>query len=360
MIPRLLLSCIALVALLNPCGVYAKSHLVLIAGTGTKDADAPAVECQLREPFAAEFLPSGELIVVEMAKGNRILKIDAQQRLTVFAGDGVKGFAGDGGPALAARFNGIHNLAIAPSGEIYIADTWNHRVRKIDPATGIISTIAGTGEKKFGGDGEAAIAARFGSVMQIALSPAADAIFVADLDFKRVRRIDLASKTVKTVAGNGQRGVPADGASAVEQPLVDPRAVVPDTKGGFYILERNGNTLRYVDASGVVRTVAGTGKSGQSALDVPALEATFNGPKHLCLDPEGNPVIADAENHVVRKLILSTGRVVQIAGTGKPGLDAPGDALATRLSRPHGVVYDAQKRLIIVDSYNDRVLRLEE
>ena len=333
-------------------------ELEVVAGGGKLDANAQATECRLREPFAVEFTPEGNMIIAEMVSGNRVLSVDKAGMLTVIAGTGEKGFAGDGGPATASQFNGIHNHVVTKNGDIYLADSWNFRIRKLT-ADGRLSTFAGTGKKAFGGDGGPAANADFSTLIQIALNPAGENIFVADIDNRRVRKIALKTGIVTTVAGNGQRGVPADGASATEAPLVDPRAVVPAADGSFYILERSGNALRFVDSSGKIRTVVGTGKAGLSGDGGPATAATLNGPKHACRDRDGSVIIADAENHVIRRYDPKSGIISRIAGSGKKGAILGDSALTSERARPHGVTVAADGALIITDSYNDRILRLK-
>lgn len=334
------------------------AKLELVAGGGTAEKDAPATQCALHEPFGVEFLPSGEPVIVEMDHGNRILKIDKQGVLRVIGGTGTKGASGDGGPATAASFNGIHNLAITPGGDLFIADSFNSLLRKIDGKSGTVSLIAGGAKKGPATDGPAA-QATFNTLIQIALDPAAKQLLLTDIGNKRIRRLDIASGTIETVAGNGKGGVPADGGDAKAEPLSDPRAAVFDGKGGFYILERNGNALRYVDAAGKIRTVVGTGAAGNSGDGGPALQATMRGPKHLCMDRDGTVLIADAENHVIRRFDPKSGTITRVAGTGKAGAGAPGgDPLATELRRPHGVTIGPDGALYITDSYNDRILKL--
>ncbi len=333
--------------------------IVLVAGGGEKEPGAPARECRLREPFAVEFKPDGEMIIVEMDHGNRVLAVDAKGIMRHVAGTGAKGYSGDGGPALAAAFNGIHNLAIPPSGDLLLADSFNHALRKIDAPSGIVTTLAGRGGKGHAGDGGAMSDARFSTLIQIALDPAGKHLYAADIGNKRIRRIDLAAGRMETVAGNGQAGVPPDGADAKQSPLSDPRAVAPDAAGGFYILERGGNALRHVDAAGKIRTVAGTGKKGLSGDGGPAVEATLNGPKHLCVDRDGSVLIADAENQVIRRYSPKTGLITRVAGTGKAGAAGlDGDPLQCELRRPHGVTIAPNGELYITDSYNDRILKI--
>jgi sugar lactone lactonase YvrE len=332
--------------------------LILIAG-GSEDADnIPATRAKLNAPFGIAFTKNGDSYFVEML-GQRVRKIDGKGILTTIAGNGEKGDSGDGGPARKATFNGMHSLAVAPNGDIYITDTWNNRVRRIDAKTGVIDTIAGTGEKGFSGDGGPAKKAKFGGIYCAAFDAKGDKLYLADLDNRRIRVVDLPTNIVTTVAGNGEKGIPKDGADAKAAPLVDPRAVTVDSKGNVYILERSGHALRVVDASGKIKTVAGTGKAGFSGDGGPALQAQFNGPKHLCVDHDDNVIIADTENHVIRMVIPKDGKIVRVAGTGKKGIagsDGPPDK--AEFFQPHGVAVDAAGILYIVDSMNHRIFKL--
>ena len=340
-------------------GSLRAEKIVLVAGGGAAEKDAPATECRLKEPFGVEFTAGGEMIIVEMTSGQRVLKVDAKGVLRVIAGTGAKGYSGDGGPATAATVNGIHNLQITPEGDLLIADSFNHTLRKIDAKTGVITSVAGNGQKGFAGDGGPAAQAQFSTLIQIALDPAGRQLYCADIGNRRIRKIDLATGVISTVAGNGQGGVPADGADAVNAPLVDPRAVTPDASGGFYILERNGNALRYVDSAGKIRTVVGTGAKGLNGDGGPAMAATMSGPKYLTLDRDGTVLIADAENHVIRRYAPKTGLITRVAGTGKKGAAGLGGSpLECELARPHGVTVAKDGTLFITDSYNDRILKI--
>lgn len=335
----------------------------LVAGGGTSPADGPATQVKLGEPFNAAMNPAGELILTEHT-GERVRKLTADGRLVTIGGTGVKGFSGDGGPATAAQFDGIHSLAVAPNGDIYLADTWNHRIRKIDAKTGVVTTIAGSGpagdkQARFAGDGGPATAALFGPLYNGYLSPDGRRIVVADLHNYRIRAIDLTTGLVTTVAGNGQKGVPADGAVATEAPLVDPRACAVDEAGRVYVLERGGHALRVVEPDGRIRTVAGTGKKGYAGDGGPALQAQFNGPKYLWLETDGNVLIADAENHVIRRYKPGDGTIERVAGTGQAGTGGlGGDPLEAQLARPHGVWRAPSGELYIADSFNHRILRI--
>ncbi|VTS02839.1 NHL repeat-containing protein [Tuwongella immobilis] len=340
-------------------GTPGADTIVRIAGPGTGGDGSPALTAKLVVPFGLEFSPSGERILIEF-DGQRVRKIDAQGNIVTIAGSGKKGSKGDGGPAADAEFNGMHNLAIGKDGTIYVCDTWNYRVRAIDPKSGMIRTVAGTGTKGDGADSADATKTPIGGIYCVSCDGDKSKLILTDLDFRKIRSLDLATGKLTTVAGNGKKGVPTDGSVAVESPLVDPRAAVTDRHGNLIILERGGNALRLVDVSGKIRTVAGTGKTGLTGDGGPASQATMNGPKHLCIDHDGESVlIADAENHVIRRWVAKTGMIERVAGTGKKGtagLDGPPDS--AQLNRPHGVTRGPNGSIVIVDSYNNRILQI--
>ncbi len=185
------------------------------------------------------------------------------------------------------------------------------------------------------------------------------ALYVADLDVKRIRKIDMKTKIVTTVAGNGVKGTPKDGEPAVTEPLVDPRAVAVAKDGTIYILERGGHALRAVDSNGKIRTVAGTGKSGTS-IGVAAI-SQFDGPKHLCIDRDGTVLIADTENHRILRYDPKGSVVTLVAGTGKKGFAGlGGDPKYAELNQPHGVsVHPQTGDIYICDASNNRILKIE-
>jgi DNA-binding beta-propeller fold protein YncE len=314
-------------------------------------------KANFKEPFGMDFLPDGSIVVVEFS-GHKVSRVDKDGKATVFAGAGKKGRAD--GPAAMAEFNGPHNLAVAKDGTVYVADTLNHLVRKIDPKTRSVSTIAGTGKPGFGGDGGPALAAQFNQTFHVALDAGQENLYVADLGNVRVRKIDLKTGIVTTVAGNGTKAVPADGAKAAESPLVDPRSCAVDSKGRLFILERGGHALRVVE-NGLIRTVAGTGKAGAGGDGGPGVKASLRGPKLIWVDTNDDVLIADAENSLIRKFIAKDGTIVRIAGAGKKGdsgLDGP--PLEAAIARPHGVAQTPDGTIWIVDSYNSRILKIQK
>lgn len=301
----------------------------------------------LVNPFGIDFDSEGNLYVVELV-GGRVHRVDETGRVAQIAGDGSQSYLGDGGPAEQATFNGMHNCAITTEDQLLIADSWNHCVRRIDLKTGRIDTVVGTGEAGFAGDGGPARGATFDYVMCISLSPDQSRLHITDLKNRRIRDVSLSTWVVKTVAGNGEAGVPQDGTLATESPLVDPRAAASDRSGNLYVLERNGHALRVVDSSGRIRTVAGTGRKGYR--DGPAFEAEFGAPKHLCLDERNRVYIADDLNGAIRRYDPATSQVVTVLGRGT------GDP-RVRLLHPHGVCVH-NDMLYVIDSGNHRILRI--
>jgi DNA-binding beta-propeller fold protein YncE len=308
-------------------------------------------QIRLNEPFAVAFDRVGNWYILEH-KGERIVRAGKDGTFTPFAGTGQPGRSGDGGPALEAQFLDPHGLVASRDGRtLYVADTLNNQVRKIDLRSGAITALAGTGEKGFSGDNGPALKATLDGVFSIALGHDGQSLVLADLGNRRIRRIDLRSGIVTTVAGDGSRGIPADGSTAASSPLEDPRAVAVDSIGLVYIVERNGNALRVVDRSGKIRTLIAPGQ----------LKLDLKGPKHLCIDSKDNVIIADAENHLIRRYSPRDGSTVTILGTGQRGAHVdPSDPLKTETNRPHGVAFNRTGDLYVSDSDNHRVLRVRD
>lgn len=310
--------------------------------------DLNAGSAKLKNPFGVDFDSTGTMWIVEL-EGGRVHQWTQQSGLSHVSGNGEKGYSGDGQSMSNAVYNGMHNLAITKSDEVMVADSWNHCVRKIDGKSGVVSTIAGTGKAGFSGDGESAKKAKFNFIMCITLTPDESGLLIADLKNRRIRLIDMKTGIVNTVAGNGKKAIPTDNALAIEEPLVDPRAVTMDSKKNIYILERGGHAIRKVSPEGRITTVAGSGKAGFK--DGTALNAQFGAPKHLCVDGKDRVIIADDNNAAIRMYDPESKIVSTLLGRGF------GDE-SIKLKRPHGVtIYDS--KLYVVDSWNHRILRMD-
>jgi DNA-binding beta-propeller fold protein YncE len=347
-----------LVVLLLAASAARADKLVLVAGGGDGPDGSPATTAKLIQPFGVDFGPDGTTYIVEMAKGERLRAVNAKGELVSLAGTGRRGYSGDGGPAREATFNGMHSLAVGPDGNVYLADTWNNCVRVFDPKAGSVNLFAGKPVPLPPDVRQPPPNADLGGVYSICWDPAGTALYVCDLDRRRILKADRQTRALTAVAGNGQKGVPKDGEDAASQPLVDPRAVAVDAKGNVYILERGGHALRVVDERGKIRTVAGTGKAGQGTGQ--ALEAAMNGPKHLCVDRDGSVLIADTENHRIVRYVPGAETLVLVAGTGKRGTaGVGGDPRKAEFNQPHGIaVHPKTGEVYISDASNGRVLKI--
>jgi len=319
----------------------------------------PATEARLNGPFDVAFDRAGNLYCSDTFN-HRVRRVDAETGvITTVAGNGEAGFSGDGGPATEAALNEPYGIALDRLGNLYIVDRLNRRVRVVEAATGILRTLAGTGEEASSGDGGPADQAGLVEPNGLALSPDERTLFIADVSGHRVRAVDLERGTIETFAGTGRAAQTGDGGPALEASLLGPRAVAAGPDGTLYILERNGHALRAVSAEdGVIRRIAGTGARGDSGDGGPALEATFDGPKELEI-ARGAAWIVDTENHAIRWIDLETGRIETIAGNGEPGGGGDGGpAVQAQLDRPHGVAIGPEGAIVIGDTNNHRIRRV--
>lgn len=344
-----------LTTLLMTATSYADT-IQLVAGGGTGGDGSLAAEAKLHQPFGCDFLADGSLVFVEFTGSERLRRVDPSGRVTTLAGNGKKGLSGNGGPGSDASFNAMHAVLVAPNGQLYLADSFNHCVRTYDPKTGKVEAFAGTGAKGYSGDGAPAKDATFNEAYCIATAGTFEKLYIVDLQNRRVRVIDMKTKIVTSFAGNGQKGVPKDGEPALSQPLVDPRAVAVDSKSGsVYILERGGHALRVVDTHGKIHTVAGTGKAGTG-------ETMMNGPKFVVVDRDGSVLIADTENHRIVRYTPGSPKLQLVAGTGKAGSEGVGGSPKNcQLNKPHGVtIHPKTGQIYICDSSNHRILKIEK
>ena len=237
---------------------------------------------------------------------------------------------------------------------MYVVDRLNYVIRRIDAATGIISTVAGTGEPGYGGDGGPGTEAQFREPNDCFLD-GRGGLLIADVQDQRIRRLDLASGLISTFAGDGEKVRSGDGRPATEASILGARAVCMDSAGNTYIAEREGNGIRKVDANGVMSTLAGTGEFGYGGDGGPAFISTWGGPKAIRCDHNGNVLVVDTENHAIRRINAATGYVTTIAGGRLGGDGDGGPANEAAMDRPHGCDVDAAGNIYIADSNNHRV-----
>lgn len=332
-----------------------------IAGTGKPGFagdGGPAIKAELDNPFGIVRGPDGALYYCEYT-GQRIRRIGNDGIITTLAGTGQEGFSGDGGPALEGTFNKPHELRFDAVGDLYIVDMVNHAVRKIDMKTGILTTIAGTGQPGYSGDGGPAVKAQFKQPHSIQFGPEGD-LYICDIGNHVIRRLDMKTGMISTFAGTGKAGDTPDDSPIEGTPLKGPRSLDFDKAGKLWLATREGNQVfRFDLKAGKIHHVAGTGKGGFTGHGGPALEATLSGPKGISVDSDGNVWLADCESHSIRMIDAKTGKIELIAGTGKKGDGADGDPLKCELARPHGVYADADGGIYIGDSeaHKIRVLR---
>ena len=328
-----------------------------MAGTGEAGYEGdggPATKARLSEPFMCAFDRQGNLYVAESAN-HCVRRIDGHSGIiTTVAGSGELGYSGDGGPATKATLNQPYALDIAVNGDLYIVDRLNAAIRKVDAATGTISTVAGTGTPGSSGDGGPATEAALREPNDCFLD-GDGGLLIADVQDQRVRRLDLATGVITTFAGNGDKARAGDGLPAPEASIFGARAVCGDGRGNIYICEREGNGVRKVDANGIMSTFAGTGERGFSGDGGAALAATWGAPKALRCDESGNVLVVDTENHAIRRIEAATGVVITVAGGRHGGDGDGGPATAAGLDRPHGCCVDSEGNLYIADSNNHRV-----
>jgi DNA-binding beta-propeller fold protein YncE len=338
--------------------------ITTVAGTGEKGYagdGGPASRALLNGPFDVGFDPSGNLYFSDTFN-HCIRRVDARTGvITTWAGCGEAGYSGDGGgPATRARFNEPYGIAVDNAGNVYVADRHNHCVRRIDGVSGMVTTFAGNGSSGFAGDDGPATRAGLVEPNGLALDPEQRRLFIADVADHRVRVADLASGTIWTFAGTGEAEHSGDGGPAAEAGIYGARAVKAAADGTVYILERQGSTLRAVDPrSDIITTIAGTGERGYGGDDGPALAAVFDAPKEMTIDRNGNLLVVDTENHVVRRVDIRTGTVTAVAGSGRQGGDGDGGpALAATLDRPHGATVAADGSIYIGDTNNHRIRKV--
>ncbi|MEY3221014.1 MAG: hypothetical protein RIT27_2371 [Pseudomonadota bacterium] len=335
----------------------AQGQTYTIAGNGTSgfsgDGGA-AVSAQLRFPSGLAMDSQNRLYIVD-SLNNRIRRIE-NGVITTFAGSGSYGFGGDGGSAINAQFRNPTAMAFANDGSVLIADSNNHRLRKID-ANGVISTIAGGDQLGSGGDNGAATAAQLNLPQGVAVDRLGN-LFIADTNNHRIRRIDTSGR-ITTFAGTGAAGLSGDGGFAALAQLNQPTSVRINAVGEIFIADSGNHCVRKIDSSGIIRTIAGRGVSGFAGDNALAINALLNYPRGISFDHDGNVYFADTNNHRLRKVDL-TGKISTLAGIGSAGFAGDGStALSVLFNNPSDILIDSSGNLFVSDYANQRVRRID-
>lgn len=265
------------------------------------------------------------------------------------------GFSGDGSKATSAALNTPFGVVVDTSGNIYIGDSLNYRVRKVTILTGIISTIGGTGFSSYSGDNGQATSANM-YPYGIALDSSAN-VYFADVLNQRIRKITVSTGIVSTVAGTGVGGYSSDNVAATSANIYSPQGVTVDTSGNIFIADTGNDRIRKV-TSGTIKTVAGNGDYIYNGDNKQATSATLYNPTGVEVDSSGNIYIADQWNHRIRKVTVSTGIITTIAGTGSNGYSGNGVATSCKLNYPQDVAVDASGAVYITDSDNDLLRKI--
>lgn len=325
-------------------------------------ATAQPASLPLVRPAAIAFDAAGDLFIADPG-GNIVREVSATGNLSVVAGTGIQGFSGDNGPAAAAALDSPAGLAVDASGNLFIADTHNQRIREVVAATGTIATIAGTGIRGYAGDGGAAINATLNRPTALAFDASGN-LYLADTDNHRIRRI-APSGIISTVAGTGVEGFSGDGGPATAAAIDSPNGLALDSAGNLYIADTRNGRVREVDATtGLIASIAGTGTTGGgignfSGDGSAASTATLARPSGLSMDAAGNLYLADRENHRIRR-IAPSGVITTVAGDGVEGFagdSAP--ATAALLNTPRSVAVSPGGLVTLADSGDTRVRQLD-
>lgn len=333
--------------------------LETIAGCGAPEnnGDGDASIANIGEPFGVEWGPDGALYIAEV-RNHRVRRLDIRSgALTTFAGCGRRGYSGDGGPAAAACLNEPYEVRFDAAGNMYVVEMMNHVVRRIDAESHVIQTVAGAGRPGFGGDGGPATQASFQQPHSIALDET-DGLYVADIGNHRIRRVDLATGIVDSIAGDSRPIAARDGQPARGASFLGPRALfIRDDV--LWIASREGHSVWKMNLSdGILHHVAGAGDRGFSGDGGPAQAARLNGPKGITVDELGNAFVADTENHAIRRIDAETGKITTVVGGPAPASRASGKPSANALNAPHGVCVGPDGAIYVGDTLHHLVRRI--
>ena len=331
--------------------------ITTLAGTGVAGFSGDggeATKAELNNPFGVVRGPDGAIWFCEYG-GQRIRRINQQGLIETVAGNGQKGYGGDGGPPLAASFNLPHEIRFGRDGNLFVVDMANHVVRKINLKTQLISTVVGNGIAGYSGDGGPASQAQLKNPHSIQFGPQGD-LFICDIGNHVIRRVDMRTMEISTFAGTGKAGKTPNGSSIEGTPLNGPRSIDFDQAGNIWLATREGNQVFKLDVTEKkIWHIAGTGASGFTGHGGPALLATLKGPKGIAVDRVGNVYLADTESHSVRMINQESGTIELLAGTGERGDGPEGDARQCKLNRLHGIFVDQDGSILMGDSETHRI-----
>ena len=335
-------------------------NITTIAGTGTAGYNGDgilATNAQFNGVQGLALDPAGNIYAADISN-NRIRKITISTGIiSTIAGTGTGGYNGDGILATAAQINIPSALAFDNNGDLYFTDRSNSRIRKIAMATGIISTVAGTAATGYNGDGILATAAQLNNPNEVSFDASGD-MYIADWLNNRVRKVNMSTGVISTIAGTGAAGYNGDGIAATAAQINGPCGITFDYAGNIYIAEYGGARVRKITiGTGLISTIAGTGSFGYNGDGIAATAAQLNGCAYIKFDAAENMFIGDGINNRVREIIKSTGIISTIAGTGTVGYNGDGIPAATaQLNRPFYILFDQPKcNMYIADYYNNRI-----
>lgn len=327
------------------------------AGTGRAGYSGdggPATKAQINNPFGVVRGPDGDIYFCEYS-GQLIRKVTKDGNIHTVGGTGKTGYTGDGGPALKASLNKPHEIRFDKNGDLYMTDMANHAIRKIDMKTGIITTVAGNGQRGHSGDGGPATKARLNKPHSLQFGPDGH-LYICDIGNHVIRRVNMRTGIITRFAGTGKPGATPDKSQIKGTPLKGPRTIDFDANGDMWLATREGNQVfRFDMKEKVIHHIAGTGKKGFTGNGGPARKATLSGPKGIAIDQAGNVYLADTESHTVRRFNAETGKLELIAGTGKAGNGTSSNPLKCAMDRLHGVFIDHDGSLFIGDSQAHKV-----
>ena len=332
--------------------------ITTIAGDGTfgdGGDGGPATSAQLSFPFQMATDSAGNLYFADAAN-HRVRKISTSGIISTIAGTGTAGFTGNGGPATSAELNFPTAVTLDAAGNVYIAEGENHCVRKVD-TSGNISLIAGNGTAGSSGDGGLAINATLNNPVGLKVDAAGD-LLIADQFSNSIRKID-ASGIISTIAGIGGRGFNGDGGPATDAQLNLPNGVTTDTAGNIYIADTFNNRIRKIDTSGIISTIAGDGVTGFGGDGGHATSAAINRPYEIKVDAVGNIYVADSDNDRIR-MINTSGIISTVVGNGTRGFSGDGGpAIMAEITSPIGVEVDMAGNIYVADTFNSRIRKVQ-